>query len=168
MVMPLRPNSAASGTLVALALMLLAAPPARAQATGPFDVLAGSWSGTGTVNTSDGLHERVKCLAKYVPEKAGNSLQLDLRCASDSYKVEFTSSIAQSGGSLSGNWFERTRRVGGSISGRANGNQFNVRASGETFTALLNVTTQGTHQTFSMDSPGAYVPHFSIALNRAK
>jgi hypothetical protein len=170
MVMPSRPNSAASGTLAAfaLAVMLLAAPPARAQATGPFDVLAGSWSGSGTVNTSDGLHERVKCLAKYVPEKAGNSLQLDFRCASDSYKVEFTSSIAQSGGSLSGNWFERTRRVGGSISGRANGNQFNVRASGETFTALLNVTTQGTHQTFSMDSPGAYVPHFSIALNRAK
>jgi len=168
MVMPMRPDTAASLAAFALAFVLLAAPPARAQATGPFDVLAGSWLGTGTVNTSDGLHERVKCLAKYVPEKAGNSLQLDLRCASDSYKVEFTSSIAQSGGSLSGNWFERTRRVGGSISGKANGNQFNVRATGETFTALLNVTTQGTHQTFSMDSPGAYVPHFSIALNRAK
>jgi hypothetical protein len=148
--------------------MLLGAPPARGQATGPFAVLTGSWSGTGTVNTSDGLHERVKCLAKFVSEKAGNSLELDLRCASDSYKVEFTSNIVQSGGSLSGNWFERTRRVGGSISGKANGNQLNVRASGDTFTALLNVTTQGSHQTFSMDSPGAYVPHFSIALNRAK
>jgi len=168
--MPLRPNTAASATFAAfaLALMLLAAPAARGQATGPFEVLAGSWSGTGTVNTSDGLHERVKCLAKYVSEKAGNRLELELRCASDSYKVEFTSNIVQSGGSLSGNWFERTRRVGGSISGKANGNQFNVRASGDTFTALLNVTTQGSHRTFSMDSPGAYVPHFSIALNRAK
>jgi hypothetical protein len=167
--MPSRPKSAAYGTLApaVLALLLLAAPPARAQSTGPFEVLAGSWSGTGTVNTSDGLHERVKCLAKYVPEKAGNSLQLDFRCASDSYKVEFTSDIAQSGGALSGNWFERTRRVGGSITGKANGNQFNMRASGDTFTALLNVTTQGSHQTFSMQSPGAYVPEFSIALNRA-
>src|SRR5256885_1897770 len=112
MVMPLRPNTAASGTLAAfaLALMLLAAPPARGQATGPFQVLAGSGSGTGTVNTSDGLHGRVKCLAKSVSEKAGNSVQLDLRCASDSYKVEFPSSIAQSGGSLSGTWFERSRR----------------------------------------------------------
>jgi len=91
-----------------------------------------------------------------------------LRCASDSYKVEFTSNIVQSGGALSGNWFERTRRVGGSISGRANGNQFNARASGDTFTALLNVTTNGSRQTFSMESPGAYVPEFSIALNRAK
>jgi hypothetical protein len=120
------------------------------------------------VSTSDGLHERVKCLAKYVSEKAGNSVQLDLRCASDSYKVEFISSIVQTAGSLSGTWFERTRRVGGSISGKASGNQFNVRAAGETFTALLNVTTQGSRQTFSMESPGAYVPEFSIALNRAK
>ena len=169
MVMPLRPDTAASATLAAFALaLLLAAPPARAQSTGPFEVLAGSWSGTATVNTKDGLHERVKCLAKYVSEKAGNSLQLDLRCASDSYKVEFSSSIVQSGGSLSGTWIERTNRVGGSISGKASGNQFNVRATGETFTALLNVTTQGTRQTFVMDSPGAYVPHFSIALNRAK
>jgi hypothetical protein len=170
MVMPLRPDTAAYPALAAaaLALVLIPAPPARAEGTGPFQVLTGSWSGTGTVNTSDGLHERVKCLAKYVSEKAGNSVQLDLRCASDSYKVEFTSSIVQSGGALSGTWFERTRRVGGGISGKASGNQFNVRASGETFTALLNVTTQGTRQTFSMDSPGAYVPHFSIALNRAK
>ena len=170
MVMRLRPNTAAYGTLApaALALLLLAAPSAHPQGTGPFEVLAGSWSGTGTVNTSDGLHERVKCLAKYVSEKAGNSVQLDLRCASDSYKVEFTSSIVQSGGALSGNWFERTRRVGGRISGRANGNQFNARADGDTFTALLNVTTNGTRQTFSMESPGAYVPEFTIALNRAK
>ena len=150
------------------AFVILAAPSARAQATGPFEALAGSWSGTGVVNTSDGLHQRVKCLAKYVSQKAGNSVDLDLRCASNSYKVEFTSSIVQSAGSLSGNWFERTRRVGGSISGKATGNQFKVRAAGETFTALLNVTTQGSHQTFSMESPGAYVPEFSIALNRAK
>jgi hypothetical protein len=170
MVMRLRPNTAAYGTLApaALALLLIAAPTGRAQAAGPFEVMAGSWSGTGTVNTSDGTHERVRCLAKYVSEKAGNGVQLDLRCATDSYKVEFTSSIIQSGGSLSGNWFERTRRVGGQISGRAEGDEVNVRASGQTFTALLNVKTQGTRQTFTMESPGAWVPEFTIALNRAK
>ena len=168
--MRLRPNTAAYGTLApaALALLLLAAPADLAQAAGPFEVLAGSWSGTGTVNTSDGTHERVRCLAKYVSEKAGNGVQLDLRCATDSYKVEFTSSIVQSAGSLSGNWFERTRRVGGQISGRANGDEFNVRASGQTFTALLNVKTQGTRQTFTMESPGAWIPEFTIALNRAQ
>jgi hypothetical protein len=165
MIMPLRPKTAASG---ALALILLAAAPACAQSTGPFEIMAGSWSGSGVVNTSDGSHERVRCLAKYVSEKAGNGVQLDLRCATDSYKVEFTSNIVQSGGRLTGNWFERTRRVGGEISGRAEGDQVNVRASGQTFTALLRVKTQGTRQTFSMESPGAWIPEFSIALNRAK
>jgi hypothetical protein len=170
MTMPVRPNTAASGTLApfVLALMLLAASPGRGQAAGPFDVMAGSWSGSGVVNTSDGSHERVRCIAKYVSEKGGNGVQLDLRCATDSYKVEFTSSIVQSGGSLSGNWFERTRKVGGQISGSVQGDQVSVRASGQTFTAILSVKTQGTRQTFSMESPGAWIPEFSIALNRAK
>src|SRR5262249_14752098 len=128
----------------------------------------GSWSGSGVANTSDGSHERVRCLAKYVSEKAGNGLQLDLRCATDSYKVEFTSSIVQSGGSVSGNWFERNRRGGGQNCGKTEGDQLNVRASGQTFTALLSVKTQGTHQTVSIESPGAWIPEFSIALNRAK
>ncbi|HEV3396092.1 MAG TPA: hypothetical protein VG100_08120 [Xanthobacteraceae bacterium] len=170
MIMALRSTTAAHRALASAALaamVLLAAPAAHAQAAGPFEALAGSWSGSGIVSTSDGSHERVKCLAKYVSEKAGHGVQLDLRCASDSYKVEFTSSIVETGDSLSGNWFERTRRVGGQISGKTNGNQFNVRAAGQTFTALLNVKTQGSRQTFSMESPGAWVPEFSIALNRA-
>jgi hypothetical protein len=170
MIMRLRPNTAAYGRLAraALALLLLVAPAARALAAGPFEVMAGSWSGTGMVSTSDGSHERVRCLAKYVSEKAGNGVQLDLRCATDSYKVEFTSSIVQSGGALSGNWFERTRRVGGQISGKAAGDEVNVRAFGQTFTALFNVKTQGTRQTFSMESPGAWIPEFTIALNRTQ
>ena len=32
-------------------------------ASGPFDALAGLWSGNGVVQTSDGLHERVRCKA---------------------------------------------------------------------------------------------------------
>ena len=149
------------------ALVMLAASPARAEGQGPFEALAGSWSGNGTVNTSDGLHERVRCIAKYVSQNSGHGVRIDLRCASDSYKVEFSGSIVQVGDSLSGNWFERTNRVGGRISGRANGNQINVRADGDTFTALLSVKTQGSRQVFSMESPGAKLSEFSIALNRA-
>jgi hypothetical protein len=166
--MPLRSKTIfqlAAGALAAA--VLLAAPSARAESAGPFENLAGSWSGNGSVNTSDGLHERVRCIAKYVSENSGHSLGIDLRCASDSYKVEFTGSIVQAGNALSGNWFERTNRVGGRISGRANGNQIDVRADGDTFTALLSVKTQGSHQTFSMSSPGAKLSQFSIALNRA-
>jgi hypothetical protein len=155
----------AAGALAAA--LVLAAPSAHAESAEPFEILAGSWSGNGVVNTSDGLHERVRCVAKYVSQRGGHTLGIDLRCASDSYKVEFTGSIVQAGDALSGNWFERTNRVGGRISGRANGNQIDMRADGDTFTALLTVKTQGTHQTFSMSSPGAKLSQFSIALNRA-
>jgi hypothetical protein len=155
----------AAGALAAAAV--LATPSAHAEGAGPFEILAGSWSGNGVINTSDGVHERVRCNAKYVSQSGGRSLGIDLRCASDSYKVEFTSSIVLAGDALSGNWFESTRRVGGKISGRASGNQIDIRADGDTFTALLNVKTQGTHQTFSLSSPGAKLSQFSIALNRA-
>jgi hypothetical protein len=155
---------AAGGLAAAVAL---ATPSAQAEGAGPFEILAGSWSGNGIVNTSDGLHERVRCVAKYVSQNSGHSLGIDLRCASDSYKVEFTGSIVQAGDALSGNWFERTNRVGGRISGRANGNQIDVRADGDTFTALLTLKTQGGRQMFSMSSPGAKLSQFSIALNRA-
>jgi hypothetical protein len=155
----------AAGALAAA--VVLAAPSAHAEGAGPFEILAGSWSGNGAISTSDGVHERVRCVAKYVSQGGGHSLGIDLRCASDSYKVEFSGSIVLTGDALSGNWFESTRRVGGKISGRASGNLIDIRADGDTFTALLAIKTQGTHQTFSMSSPGAKLSQFSIALNRA-
>ena len=47
--------------------------------SGPFDALAGLWSGNGVVQTSDGGHERVRCKATYVAENAGHIVKLDLR-----------------------------------------------------------------------------------------
>jgi hypothetical protein len=135
--------------------------------SGPFDALAGSWSGNGVVETSDGQHERVRCKATYAAENAGHIVQLDLRCASDAYKFELSSNIMQTGDSLSGNWFESTHRVGGSISGRNTGKEINARAEGDTFTALLTVRTNGHRQAFLMQSPGAKVSQVSINLSQA-
>ena len=136
-------------------------------ASGPFDALAGLWSGNGVVQTSDGLHERVRCKATYEAENAGHIVKLDLRCASDAYKFELSSNIMQTGDSLSGNWFESTHRVGGSISGRNTGREIKARAEGDTFTALLPVKTNGHRQVFLMESPGAKVSQVSINLSQA-
>jgi hypothetical protein len=73
----------------------------------------------------------------------------------------------QTGSSLSGNWFESTHRVGGSISGRNTGSEINARAEGDTFTALLTVRTNGHRQVFLMQSPGAKVSQVSINLSQA-
>ena len=155
----------------AFATMVLTSPsPAFSEGTlgasGPFDALAGLWSGNGVVQTSDGLHERVRCKATYVAENAGHIVKLELRCASDAYKFELSSNIKQTGDSLSGNWFESTHRVGGSISGRNTGHEIDARAEGDTFTALLTVKTSGRHQSFLMESPGAKVSQVSINLSQ--
>ena len=141
--------------------------PEGTRGSGPFDALAGLWSGNGVVQTSDGLHERVRCNATYAAESAGHIVKLDLRCASDAYKFELSSNIMQTGDSLSGNWFESTHRVGGSISGRNTGREINARAEGDTFTALLTVKTNGHRQVFLMESPGAKVSQVSINLSQA-
>jgi len=75
-----------------------------------------------------------------------------LRCASDAYNFELSNNIMQTGDSLSGNWFESTHRVGGSISGRNTGRVINARAEDDTFTALLTVKTNGHRQVFLMES----------------
>ena len=68
-----------------------------AEAVGPFQSLAGTWSGTGTISMKDGGHERIRCRGTYAVQSAGNNLQQELRCASDSYKFEMTTNITQSG-----------------------------------------------------------------------
>jgi hypothetical protein len=143
-------------------------PEGTVAAAGPFGALAGLWSGNGVVQTSDGLHERVRCKATYVAENAGHIVRLDLRCASDAYKFELNGNIKQTGDSLSGNWFETTHRVGGSISGRNTGQEIDARAEGDTFTALLKVKTIGRRQSFLMESPGAKVSQVSINLSQTK
>ena len=144
-----------------------ASPEGTRGASGPFDALAGLWSGNGVVQTSDGGHERVRCKATYVAENAGHIVKLDLRCASDAYKFELSSNIMQTGSSLSGNWFESTHRVGGSISGRNTGSEINARAEGDTFTALLTVKTNGHRHALPMQSPGAKVSQVSINPSQA-
>jgi plastocyanin len=148
---------------------LLPTPVARAQqvaAVGPFEELGGSWTGTGIVNLREGGKERVRCKANYVVKNAGFTIDQELTCASDAYKFEMTSNIVQQGETLTGIWYESVHRVAGKVVGRSNGSQIDVRAEGDTFTALLNVTTHGDKQSMLMQSPGSRVESVSISLTR--
>jgi len=135
-------------------------------ATGPFESLAGSWSGGGTITMKDGGLERIRCRGTYAVESGGSSLQQELRCASDSYKFEMSTNVSQVGGQLAGNWTETTRHIAGRVSGHATPTQIQARADGDTFTALLAVTTRGNQQTVSIQSPGAEVSDVSITMTR--
>ena len=96
-------------------ILLLSLIPSHAEVS--LDALAGTWSGSGSMKPFDGNRERVRCKVAYNVKKPDRSLSLDLRCASEAYKMVLSASIEQSGAQLSGNWFESEYRQGGKISG---------------------------------------------------
>lgn len=150
----------------AAALLGFAAPPSPVEAfSSPFTAMSGSWSGTGTITTSDGNKERIRCRAKYDVDGAGTNLDLTLRCASDSYNFELQSNVAHNNGAVSGNWSENTRHVGGNIEGSARGNVISVRVSG-VISATLGVSTNGNQQSISIQAPGTELQSVAISMNR--
>jgi hypothetical protein len=151
----------------AAGFLVMAAPPGAVALAGPFTALAGSWSGGGTVTMSSGTRERIRCRATYDVDKAGINLNLTLRCASDSYNFELQSSVAHSGGTVSGTWAELTRRVGGSVEGSVRGNRIQVRVSG-VLSAMLAVSTNANRQSISIDAPGSEMSAVAISLSRRK
>jgi len=147
-----------------LLMTILAVAPACAQQS--FDNVAGSWSGSGSMKPSDGQRERVRCKVDYVPKNAGQSVKMSVRCASDAYKMNLTANIDENGTILSGNWFESQYRQGGKVSGQNVNGLIEAKVEGDTITALLTVRTKGNHQSFVMESPGAWISQVSIDLLR--
>jgi len=150
----------------AAALLGFAASPGSAFAFGsPFTAMSGSWSGSGTITTSDGNKERIRCRAKYDVDSGGSTLDLTLRCASDSYNFELQSNVAHRNGAVSGSWSENTRHVGGNIEGSARGNHISVRVSG-VISAMLAVNTNANSQSISIQAPGTEMSAVAISLSR--
>src|SRR5829696_4685573 len=138
------------GILLGVFLMtIVSAFPAYAQQS--FDSVAGSWSGNGLMKPSDGPRERVRCKIQYSPKNSGQSVKMDVRCASDAYKMNLNANIDQSGSALTGNWFESQYRQGGKVSGRNVNGVIEGKIEGDTITALMTVRTKGNRQTFVME-----------------
>lgn len=148
--------------IVCLALVSLTSSYAEAN----LDAFAGTWSGSGTMKPSDGPRERVRCKVAYNIKKPGSSLKLDLRCASEAYKMILSANIDQNGTALSGNWFESEYRQGGKISGTSADGLIEARIEGDAVAALVTIRTKGNHQSFVMEAPGAWVSQVAIELNR--
>lgn len=150
----------------AAAAAVLFATAGHAQRSGPFTSLSGSWAGPGIISLSSGAKERIRCRAQYRVAGAGSDLQLELRCASDSYRFELQSSVSHNEGSISGTWSELTRGAIGTISGTSTGNKMNLRAISPIFSAMLAVNTRSNQQSISIQSPGSEIAAVSINLSR--
>lgn len=136
------------------------------EAFAEFDALAGKWSGEGSMKPSDGPREKVRCKVAYDLKKPGKSIKLDLKCASDAYKMVLSANIEQDGSTISGNWFESEYRQGGKIYGTNSGDLIEARIEGSTAAALVSIRTKAKHQWFTMDAPGAWVSQVTIELTK--
>lgn len=117
-----------------------------AQGTGAFARLAGRWSGAGNVELSNGSRETIHCRAAY-DVLSVRDLQLNIRCASESYNFDLRASVKSVSGRVSGTWSESTRNAGGTLSGEADGERIQVLARGSAFAATIMLTTRGRRQT---------------------
>ncbi|MEY9429518.1 hypothetical protein ABH975_004833 [Bradyrhizobium ottawaense] len=145
-------------------LVLVGTGPLRAEPV--FDSLAGAWSGIGTMKPSDGPREKVRCKVAYNVTRPGRSLTLDLRCASDAYKMVLSANIEQSGTELSGNWFESEYRQGGKVYGTNKDGLIEARIEGNTVAALVTIQTRSNRQSFLMEATGSWMAEVAIELNK--
>ena len=130
---------------LAFFVALISSSASYAQA-GPFEGLAGNWSGRGTVTLDDGSTERIRCRATYAVSSSGTGLNQSLTCASDSYRFELKSDLVAKGSDISGTWSEASRNVSGNISGRGSNGNIQVEASAPGFTSNISLTTRGNKQ----------------------
>jgi hypothetical protein len=140
--------------------------PGVAEGAGPFAKLAGSWSGGGSLTMANGMQERLRCRAHYNVGGGGSELRLNLRCASESYNFDLGGDVESRGSAITGSWTEATRNASGTVSGRVNGDQMQVAARGDNFSASLSLVTRGNRQSVSIRPQGTEVSAVSIALSK--
>jgi hypothetical protein len=157
------------GLRTVLAIGLFALPvcaPAQQRDSGGFSRFAGDWSGEGIVKTSAG-NERIRCKAHYDVTSNGTSLEQNLLCASDSYKLQVRSKVAATGTRFAGKWNEITRDAIGNISGTITGTGIRGKIDGIGFTADLAISTQANRQSVTIDPTGATdISQVAITLTR--
>jgi hypothetical protein len=134
--------------------------------SGPFAPLAGNWSGSGTITTSSGGSERLRCRARYAVGEGGRVLQQALTCASDSYKFEISSTVEARGGAVTGTWSEATRGVSGNLSGRISGPNISARVDAGGFSAGVAVNTSGRSQSVNIRPQGTEITDVSVSLHK--
>jgi hypothetical protein len=150
-------------------LVAVAAPPLQTSAAdGPFAEFPGSWSGAGTLKPEKGAAERIRCNANYRKGSAPNEINLQLRCASDSYNFDLSGEFSVDGqNQVAGRWTERTRSVGGTAIGNTSGDRLQLHVESAGFAAELVMVTKNKRQSVTIDSHGAgQVVKASISLTR--
>lgn len=152
-------HSTCRAAIAAVSFLFAQAVPAAA-----FSDLPGKWTGWGSIQMANGNSERVKCIAEYAV-KGANVLQ-NLRCASQSYRIDATAKLNVQNGEVSGDWEEKSYSAVGSIAGKSSGSNFNLSIQGLVFSAAMAVATNGCKQSINITPQGFEIAKISIGLGR--
>jgi hypothetical protein len=150
-----RPDGRMRVAIIAMTLLVGTYGSGHAQEGGTFARLVGEWNGNGTIELANGSREPLRCKAAYDVLREQSNLQLNIRCASDSYNFDLRGSANLAGTGVSGSWSESTRNAAGKISGSAHGDKIDVVAESSAFTASLSLTTRGNKQSVTIKSKDA-------------
>ena len=167
----MRFNSMLSSTkqvLSAGAAAMLLSTLTPALAAGPFAGFAGEWSGSGDISMTDGSQEKIRCKASYSVGPSGEALNINVNCASDSYRVNIISNVVAQGTSFSGTWRETTRQADGTVTGRIpSPGELQASLDGTGFGIQLAATTNGKQQAVTIQAEGTDVKSVKISLRKS-
>ena len=137
-------------------------------ASSPLDNLAGSWSGDGTITLASGEREAIRCRATYRVGGDGNSVQQDLRCASDSYTFDVDSNFSYNAeaGTIVGTWREKSYKNGGLLSGTAQAGSIEATVDGNNFKTAVAVDMKENEQSVSIRPQGTDVSEVTVTMRR--
>jgi hypothetical protein len=158
-----RMRGIAAGLIITGAAMLATA--GMAAAGGPFDGLAGKWTGAGVVTYSDGTKERLQCSVKY-EQNEPNSVTQALGCTSDSYNFKISAYYKSDTNGLVGHWSEAVNQVSGSLSGTVSDGHIVGNLRGPGFQARVTVDTKGNQQTVTVVATDQRISQVAISVRR--
>ncbi len=137
---------------------------AHATEAAPLDKLIGAWKGKGTAVFEGNHREKVDCRAYYTG--GGRQLNVAVRCASASYKIEIRSKLENTDGRLTGTWEERTFNATGQTSGTINAERMSLAVEGGGLQASMIVNYGGGNQQVRIRTKGVKLQSVSIQLAR--
>ena len=152
----------------ALACLLSTASFTPAVAAGLFVGFAGEWTGSGDIAMTDGSQEKIRCKASYSVGPTGVALNINVNCASDSYRVNIISNVVAEGSSFEGTWRETTRQADGKVTGRVPApGELQASLDGTGFGIQLAATTNGKQQAVTIQAEGTDVKSVKISLHKS-
>lgn len=131
-----------------------------------FVSLAGFWAGRGHIQYEGYPSEALLCKAYYTTKNQLDHLNIVLRCASSSNKIELRAQLTAQGDTLAGVWEERTFNVNGNVTGVIQGRQISLSIEGGGFSATMSVEQDAANQTVAITTKGVAFNGVNVSLTR--